>query len=777
MRRALHLTIVAITLVVSTSASAQTRRALVIGIDRYSLFEPADVTKAPERPHVGDLRGARADARSIESVLKSVYDFPAANVTVLLDSAATRAKIIAAIEKLTAQSEKGDIVAFYYAGHGAQRYNSKSWKPTHLDETIVPADANTGIFDIRDKELAVLFDGLLDKGVTLTLIFDSCHSGAITRGGASGLVRVASIDPRDSRDDSRPISPEEKGALILSAAQDDQTAAETVDREGHDHGVFTNALIRVMRSTPKNEPAHQIYQRVKAVVQSEGTAQEPVIKGTETNKRRPLFGNALGDLGGRITVALERVDADTAYLQGGMALGFGPETELVQLVSDKAKTPNPIRLKIIKVTGMSSSMATAVSGKASRLQPGTLFVVDKWAPPDAPVLRVFIPPAASATELDAVTRSLGELKGNSTVALVDDPSAVSDDGRPLFLVFPTKGGWRARSPLGTTKSIASPTGAAVVAAVTSLNAELTQRAARDSIAAKAKANAVALPPLVFVVLPPTSQLRNSIHLGAGTANTAIEVSDSPEQADYFLAGRIAPDGVQYAWLRPDATPAVQMHSSLPARSSWFPAAQGVDSLEDRAIRLGRINGWLTLDSPPQAGWFPYRLAIRNVQSGETKTEGETYGGERYDLILVRDAVQQALPVRRWIYVFAIDSDGKGVPLYPQSGTVENRVPFDSVDVAQVMPAEIKLPRRASIPIQAPYGVDTWFLITSDQAIDVETFRFEGVRTERGVGRPGLAGMLSRVGGATRSVGDDPTPTNWSVQKIKLLSKPKPVATK
>jgi hypothetical protein len=776
-RRAMHLMIAAITLVVSTSASAQTRRALVIGIDRYNLFAPADVNSAPQRPFVDTLRGARADAESIKSVLESVYDFPRANVRVLLDSAATRAKIIAAIQKLTAESEKGDIVAFYYAGHGAQRYNSKSWKPTHLDETIVPADANAGGFDIRDKELAVLFDGLLDKGVTLTLIFDSCHSGAITRGGASGLVRMASIDPRDSRDDSRPISPEEKGALILSAAQDDQPAFETF-AEGRDQGAFTHALVRVMRDTPKNEPAHQIYQRVKAMIQSEGSPQEPVIKGTEANKRRPLFGNALGELGGRMTVALERVDADTAHLQGGLALGFGAGTELVQLVSDKAKTPNPIRLKIVAVTGMSSSLATAVSGKASTLQPGTLFVVDKWAAPDAPVLRVFIPPAVSAAELEAATRSLGELKGNSTVAWVDDPSAISDDVRPFFLLFPTKTGWRARSPLGTTKSIASPTAADVVAAVTSLNAELAQRAAHDSMAAKAKANVVALPPLVFVVLPPTSQLRAAIHLGAGTANTAIEVADAPEQADYLLAGRLAPEGVLYAWLRPDATPAVQRRSSLPSRSSWFPAAQGVDSLEDHAIRLGRINGWLTLDSPPQSGWFPYQLAIRNVQSGATKTNGDsTYGGERYDLVLVRDSVRQPLPVRRWIYVFAIDSDGNGTPLYPQSGTVENRVPFDSVDVAQVMPAEIKLPRRTSIPIKAPYGVDTWFLVTSDEAIDVETFRFEGVRTERGVGRSGLAGMLGRVGGATRSVGEGPTPTDWSVQKIKLLSKPKPVATK
>ncbi len=254
-------TLAVIALVASIPASAQTRRALVIGIDRYSLFQPAAARNAPasmastsraggtaqaaapeqQRGFITDLAGAQADAEEIAEILKAKYGFQATDMKVLLNGAATRAAILAAIDNLTRASQRGDVVAIYYAGHGAQRYNSKSWKPTHLDQTIVPVDANAGVFDIRDKELAVLFNQLLDKGVTLTLIFDSCHSGSITRGG--GLVRLAGIDPRDSRDDSRPTPPEERGALIFSAAQDDQTAAEALDPNGKDHGAFTSALL------------------------------------------------------------------------------------------------------------------------------------------------------------------------------------------------------------------------------------------------------------------------------------------------------------------------------------------------------------------------------------------------------------------------------------------------------------------------------------------------------------------------------------------------------
>ena len=87
-----------------------------------------------------------------------------------------------AIKQLSDESRPGDVVIFYYAGHGAQRVNSLSREANRLDQTIVPSDANAGVFDLRDKELARAFNPLMDKGVSLTLIFDSCHSGSIMRG-------------------------------------------------------------------------------------------------------------------------------------------------------------------------------------------------------------------------------------------------------------------------------------------------------------------------------------------------------------------------------------------------------------------------------------------------------------------------------------------------------------------------------------------------------------------------------------------------------------------
>ena len=137
---------------------------------------------------------------------------------VLLPAAqTTRAGILAAMQKyLVEEPQSGDTVVFYYAGHGSLQMNSlghklkvlvddpdsdKGPKSIPVDSTIVPSDAWTGTMDVRDHEMTKIFNAALDKGVHLTVIFDSCHSGQITR-GAQHTGRSLLFDPRDVRDPS-----------------------------------------------------------------------------------------------------------------------------------------------------------------------------------------------------------------------------------------------------------------------------------------------------------------------------------------------------------------------------------------------------------------------------------------------------------------------------------------------------------------------------------------------------------------------------------------------
>ena len=63
---------------------------------------------------------------------------------------------------------------FHYSGHGNQIDNSL--KSNNYNETIVPFDNNNQIFDDEIKELLSKA-----KSANLTLVFDCCHSGDITR--------------------------------------------------------------------------------------------------------------------------------------------------------------------------------------------------------------------------------------------------------------------------------------------------------------------------------------------------------------------------------------------------------------------------------------------------------------------------------------------------------------------------------------------------------------------------------------------------------------------
>lgn len=167
-----------------TSPAQPTKLALLIGIDTY---------KSPE---VRQLRGAVNDIRLMREVLVGKFGVPPANITMLENEQATHKAIVAAIkDHLIAKAKKGDVVVVHFSGHGSQMTDSSGDEVDQLDETLVPYDSRTeGIFDISDDEINGLLKQLTDKTKNVTFIFDSCHSGAASRGG--NAVRQIETDRR-----------------------------------------------------------------------------------------------------------------------------------------------------------------------------------------------------------------------------------------------------------------------------------------------------------------------------------------------------------------------------------------------------------------------------------------------------------------------------------------------------------------------------------------------------------------------------------------------------
>ena len=107
---------------------------------------------------------------------------------------ATRANIIEGIRDFLGNAAPGEEVLFYYSGHGStNRLRDEIRFGEKTGETLVPTDTGVKLIEdesgpsqietrqILDRELRYLVAELLEKGIRLTIVADSCHSGGILR--------------------------------------------------------------------------------------------------------------------------------------------------------------------------------------------------------------------------------------------------------------------------------------------------------------------------------------------------------------------------------------------------------------------------------------------------------------------------------------------------------------------------------------------------------------------------------------------------------------------
>lgn len=163
----------------SVQLSAQTKRALVIGIG-----EQVDKSWAK-------INGDK-DVPLVKQMLQKVgYT----DIRTLVNKQATKAGIVTAFKKLTAQCAVGDIVYVHFSGHGQQvtDVNGDEGKKDGWDEAWVPYDAYLrydakrykGEKHLIDDELNTILTAIRNKigdSGKLLVVVDACHSGDSSRG-------------------------------------------------------------------------------------------------------------------------------------------------------------------------------------------------------------------------------------------------------------------------------------------------------------------------------------------------------------------------------------------------------------------------------------------------------------------------------------------------------------------------------------------------------------------------------------------------------------------
>ena len=191
-------------------------RALLIGIDYYLPNELSDGT------FYRSLAGCVRDVLKVEQFLRSEFGLTDERLIRLTASRGggdnpqsrssggtplstddekpteppeqwpTYQNIMQAFRKLEESARPGEQIYIHYSGHGGK----VKTLPRHralipgkwIDEALVPTDlGNDEGRYLRDIELAFLLQKFVAKGLYVTIVLDSCHSGSATRGEEAGV--------------------------------------------------------------------------------------------------------------------------------------------------------------------------------------------------------------------------------------------------------------------------------------------------------------------------------------------------------------------------------------------------------------------------------------------------------------------------------------------------------------------------------------------------------------------------------------------------------------
>ena len=368
--------------------------ALLIGIDYY----------LPNRLYKS-TKGCVRDITLVENLLKKqmgvseefIWKLTSSNPNndqplELTEHLPTYENIVAAFQQLTEIAVSGDQVYIHYSGQGGR---TKTIFPelkgeSGLDEALVPMDI--GDFEeryLRDVELETILRRMVGKGLIVTVVLDSCHSGGMVRGDAD-VRGVDAIDTAARSTESLVASREElvanwlttanegKGSdwlpvtrdyVLLAACLPNEYAYEyAFNRETKErNGALTYWLVDSLIMMPSATTYKQLYERILAKVHSQFPQQTPQLYG---EGERTVFGRdriSTQDFGrDRIsiqdTVTVMQVDEKQKQvtLNAGRAQGLSSGTQfaIYPLITTNFSNKQ-LRLAIIEVTYVEASSAVA----------------------------------------------------------------------------------------------------------------------------------------------------------------------------------------------------------------------------------------------------------------------------------------------------------------------------------------------------------------------------------------------------------------------------------
>lgn len=288
------------------NTSSPQHLALLVGISAYGRgTNPND--------GFGDLK-TEPDLTNMSYVLKTYYSFPETEIHILRDESATQENIAAEFKRqLICKAKPGDRVVFYYTGHGHYVTDTSGDEVAdHLDEVLVtwvpkakqalePDQRHALMYMLDDryesllKELSEKMKGADGKVAgSITIIFDSCHSGSANKGGflvAKGRPWRNEIDgpmpagSQTSEAASGWLSRKDTsdGVIFLAASQSGELSYMMPDSDKKQGSILTynltEFLTSVARGSSGNVTYKQLFDSVASRVSWMKGVQSPQIEG------------------------------------------------------------------------------------------------------------------------------------------------------------------------------------------------------------------------------------------------------------------------------------------------------------------------------------------------------------------------------------------------------------------------------------------------------------------------------------------------------------------
>ena len=371
---------------------AQTRHALIIAIGNYP--DPS----SNRWPVISSLN----DVPLIKNTLVISQRFSEKNIRVLIDSQATKAGIVNALDELVATVKKGDIVVIHFSSHGGQLEDDNSDEIDQLDETIVPYGAAFSRDPEKFSRLSAgyLRDDLVGDYVTrirnklgakgdLLVIIDACHSGSGTRGVQTAKIRGGNIPMVSNKFQANKIAGQQQAGVfkeentttklnadaatyvVVSGAMAQESNYECNDDNGNPVGSLSYAFSKSVSSLKGNITYRGLFALIENVMSDKAPNQKPVLEGDGIDKL--LFGGRYEKQLPYFTISSTGNKTKQVVLNGGFIAGItnGSEMNFFEpgTTSMAGKTPLG-RGKVINSEPFSSTvMLDSMNDKLPALKP------------------------------------------------------------------------------------------------------------------------------------------------------------------------------------------------------------------------------------------------------------------------------------------------------------------------------------------------------------------------------------------------------------------------